>query len=100
MATYKIPKTAVAGCSYCGDWSDSPATQADVEHELLGMLAVYLEQEHGIPQGKLKGGDAIGPFARKIWLCYPAKVCVKARVLAEAWIQDHKQDTRLIHDAN
>lgn len=89
----KIPKYAIAGLSYCGEWEDSLATESQCREEFT-----RLQNAIGI-SGELVQGEQIGPFAVKIWLVVPAKVFKTARAKAEQWMEDELRTTRLLHDA-
>ena len=92
-----IPQNAVAGLSYCGEWSDSPANGKACRAE-LDALRRYLRNAK-IIGGRFVRGDQIATFAVKIWLVYPANVYNRARELAETWLAEHRAETRLLHDA-
>jgi uncharacterized protein YqjF (DUF2071 family) len=85
----------IAGCNYCGEYSDSPARKADVMRE-FSMLRKYLRSQ-GIKRTWIRSGEQVGAFCIRIWLCVRSVDLERARASTDSWLTDHHDDTRLIY---
>lgn len=95
---YSIPDLAVAGSSYTGEFSDSPAPMKSVKPELERMRS-YLSK-HGI-DSEIKSSESSNAFMQKLWVVVKDKDDFsKAGKLANSWLEKHKSDTVNIHDAD
>lgn len=98
-ADYEIPDLAVAGCSYCGEWSDSPATEEEVRRE-LELVRAMLEAQGVNVAKQYQRTESGNMFTSKIWLCVAEAGAVEeAERLVAEWLDDHNGDTKLVHDA-
>ena len=96
-SSYVIPSLAVAGTSYTGEWSDSPAPRRAIEPE-LGALRKFLAT-HNIKTRLSNGGPAGNIFCAKIWVQARRADFARAFPLAEQWLAEHDGETHYIHDA-
>lgn len=97
--SYSIPATAVVGSSYCGEWSDSPARGEDVRREFK-MFQRDLKRATGISARKGRATRSGNVFMCKLWLCVPRHQLREAALFARDWLEEHRNDTRLVHDAD
>ena len=95
---YFIPGTAVAGSSDTGTWSDSPCPSHLVKSEIRRLQRECLRPA-GIPS-KTRFGTSSNVFCGKRWLCVSAADFPRAKALADAWLKEHRIDTRFIHNAD
>jgi hypothetical protein len=95
---YRIPGPAVAGASDTGTWSDSPCPTPDVKREIQRFQREALRPA-GIASRTRMGGSS-NVFCGKRWVVVDAADWPKAKELADAWIAEHKYDTRFIHSAD
>ena len=94
---YSIPGTAIIGSSYTGEFEDSPAPGALVAQEIRRFRKEVL-----IPAGiksRTRWGNSSNVFCMKCWICVAPEDFYKAAALAQQWLQEHRFDTRYIHDA-
>lgn len=94
---YYIPGTAVAGASDTGEFSDSPAPSHEVKAEIRRFQREVL-RPHGI-KSRQRWGYSSNVFCLKRWVCVAPEDFYKAAALAQQWLQEHRFDTRYIHDA-
>lgn len=94
--SYSIPQYAVAGCSYTGNAPDSPCPESTVRAETSALRKALLAA--GI-KARLKSTSSGNCCMTKIWVVVVGRVYTTARKIADAWLADHRADTRLIHDA-
>jgi hypothetical protein len=98
--SYQIPARAVVGSSDTGTWSDSPARSEDVTDEFKRFRR-DLRKETGLTVKRARPTPSGNVFMVKRWLVaendgeWPA-----VAEFARRWLKDHKNDTRLIHDAD
>lgn len=96
---YPIPARAVAGASDTGTWDDSPCPTPQVKAELKRFQRECL-RPHGI-HSRIRHGSSSNVFCGKHWIV----VCEfdqfeRAAQLAADWLEEHRYDTRFIHDAD
>lgn len=94
---YEIPEYAVAGSSYTGEWSDSPAPKSEVMPELKEFME-YLKKK-GI-KSRLKTTPSSNVFMQKIWVVVPEEDFKKAIPLTMNWLKRNYSRTQYIHDAD
>lgn len=94
--SYQIPEYAIAGSSCTGDWPDSPAKTSDVKAE-LGALRKELRKVH--IRSRLRGTRSGNVFMTKVWVVVSRADYATANEIAKAYLAQHENDTRLIHDA-
>jgi len=102
--SYDIPRHAVAGSSDCGTWSDSPAPTDEVLAELERVIE-YLRSE-GLAAdfwrnivGNIGATASGNVFMGKRWVVVPQAEYRRGKRLALKWLEEHRQDTRYVHDA-
>ena len=95
--SYSIPEYAVVGCSYCGEYSDSPAKGVVVAHELHEFAKVL--KRHGI-KSREKQTTSGNLFMVKRWVVVKKDDFPRAKKLALAHLKRVKDSTLLIHDAD
>jgi hypothetical protein len=99
--SYEIPRYAVAGMSYTGEWSDSPCDGATVKEEIqrfrkevLKPLGIHSRKQH------TQSGNI---FMVKMWVVVDGADFPAAARAAAAWFDERGNGpagTRLIHDAD
>lgn len=95
---YRVPGPAVAGASDTGTFPDSPAPSDQVKAEIRRLQREVLRPA-GIPS-RQRWGSSSNVFCGKRWLCVAPQDWARAKPLVDAWLTEHKYDTRFIHDAN
>ena len=93
--SYSIPQFAVAGCSVTDEQGPAPASVAKRE---LTELRDYLRTAHGI-KGRFKATPSGNCCMHKAWLVVSGKDFTAAKPQAEHWMENNKDFTRLIHNA-
>jgi hypothetical protein len=93
--SYEIPAYAVAGCSCTGE--DGPAPEVTAKAEMDALQAAL--REAGI-DSCYKATPSGNCCMVKVWVCVTASNYDRAKALADQWLADHRDDTRLIHDAD
>lgn len=94
---YLIPPYAVAGCSYTGEYEDSPCKVKEVKPE-IDKLREYLKQ-NGITDTHIVMTPSSNVFMQKIWITSPEEY-EKALDLANDWLNKNEFTTTLIHEAS
>jgi hypothetical protein len=99
--SYEIPRYAVAGCSYTGEWHDSPCPGATVVEERARFRREVLKPL-GI-KSRLKFTQSGNVFMQKAWTVVSEADFPAAASAAAAWFDENGNGpagTRLIHDAD
>lgn len=94
---YWIPGPAVAGASDTGTWSDSPCPTPLVQAEIRRFQRECLRPA-GI-KSRTRFGGSSNVFCGKRWVCVSAEDWLRAKDLADAWLQNNESTTRFIHNA-
>jgi len=92
-----IPGRAIAGASDTGMAPDSPAPSDEVKAEIDRFRSAM--REAGI-RTRTRWGTSSNVFMAKRWVSVvnPEEL-PRATTLAKEWLEDHRYDTRYIHDA-
>ena len=96
--SYEIPEYAVAGSSNCGMYSDSPAPSDRVKHE-LDRLQLYLKTHHKI-FSHVETTQSGNVFMVKNWVVVKSSDFERAVPIVVEWLEEHRSETRYIHDAD
>lgn len=92
-----IPGRAVAGASDTGMADDSPAPSDAVRDELRRLRAAL--RMAGI-KTRLRTGTSSNVFMMKRWVTVEnPEDYSRATEVAGAWLKEHRDDTRYVHDA-
>ena len=94
--SYAIPQFAVAGSSDTGTYPDSPAPSGVVSDELEDFRKVLRANGIRSRTAYTRSGNV---FMLKKWVVVHSRDYPKALALAEAYLAEHRHDTRYIHDA-
>jgi hypothetical protein len=95
---YRIPGPAVAGSSDTGTWSDSPAPSDKVKAEIRRLQREVLRPA-GI-KSRQRFGTSSNVFCGKRWVCVAPEDFARAKPLVDAWLEEHRYDTRYVHGAD
>lgn len=95
---YWIPANAIVGVSDTGGWDDSPCPTTNVKAEIARFQREVLRPA-GI-KSRTKTGYSTNVFCMKRWLTVSADDFSRAAELATRWLEDHRDDTDYIHDAD
>jgi hypothetical protein len=94
--SYAIPQFGVVGSSDTGMYSDSPAPSNLVKDELDEFRKILRANKIRSRITYTRSGNV---FMVKRWVVVHSRDYLKALPLAQAYLAEHKHDTRFIHDA-
>jgi len=79
-------------------WPDSPCKSTDAKAEIRRFQKEVL-RPLGI-KSRTRGGHSSNVFCMKRWVVVSKERFVEAAAAAMKWLEEHKHDTQLIHEAD
>jgi hypothetical protein len=95
---YYVPRLAIVGASYTGEWEDSPCKGVDLALEINRFRREVLRPLNIKSTGIW--GESSNVFCQKRWVCVAEVDFIRAAEATVEWMRENDRSLKLLHDAD